>query len=242
MNYKVSETDLTSVANAIRTKGGTSAGLSFPDGFVTAIGNIPTGTQPTLITKNISENGTYNASSDSADGYSSVTVYVSGGNSNIITGTFTAASTDEGTAIAVTIPYAGSGYPVAGIIYPTYGTRKSGTTVASSLVPKSITFYSFAKNDTSVSPDYTSGTADENRFGVLAQYKYSTTDPDSYSSSQGRSDVLCTKYAASGNSAQGCMRFKDSSTNMLVWIKDPNDSNYGFFSGVEYTYLIIYSS
>ena len=36
-------TDLTSVANAIRTKGGTSASLSFPSGFVDAIGAISTG-------------------------------------------------------------------------------------------------------------------------------------------------------------------------------------------------------
>lgn len=38
--------DLTSVANAIRTKGGTSASLAFPSGFVTAIGNISTGGTP----------------------------------------------------------------------------------------------------------------------------------------------------------------------------------------------------
>lgn len=37
------------------------------------------GSQPTLITKNITQNGTYNASSDNADGYSSVDVNVSGG-------------------------------------------------------------------------------------------------------------------------------------------------------------------
>lgn len=42
-DYFVSDTDLTSVANAIRTKGGTSAQLSFPDGFNAAIANIPTG-------------------------------------------------------------------------------------------------------------------------------------------------------------------------------------------------------
>ena len=36
-------------------------------------------TVPVLTTKNITANGTYNASSDSADGYSSVTVSVSGG-------------------------------------------------------------------------------------------------------------------------------------------------------------------
>ena len=37
------DSDLTSVANAIRTKGGTSAELAFPSGFVSAIQNIPTG-------------------------------------------------------------------------------------------------------------------------------------------------------------------------------------------------------
>ena len=42
-NYLTTDTDLTSVANAIRTKGGTSAQLAFPAGFVSAIDAIPTG-------------------------------------------------------------------------------------------------------------------------------------------------------------------------------------------------------
>lgn len=42
-NYLATDTDLTSVANAIRTKGGTSAQLEFPSGFVSAIGAIPSG-------------------------------------------------------------------------------------------------------------------------------------------------------------------------------------------------------
>ena len=42
------DADLTSVANAIRTKGGTSAQLEFPDGFVDAIGDIQTGSGYTL--------------------------------------------------------------------------------------------------------------------------------------------------------------------------------------------------
>ena len=37
------DADLTSVANAIRTKGGTSASLAFPADFISAIGNIPSG-------------------------------------------------------------------------------------------------------------------------------------------------------------------------------------------------------
>ncbi len=37
------DSDLTSVANAIRTKGGTSAQLAFPSGFVSAIQTLPSG-------------------------------------------------------------------------------------------------------------------------------------------------------------------------------------------------------
>lgn len=47
----------------------------------TAITGSYTPSSATLITKSITANGTYNASSDNADGYSSVTVNVSGGGS-----------------------------------------------------------------------------------------------------------------------------------------------------------------
>ena len=40
-DYKATSEDLTAVANAIRQRGGTSAPLTFPDGFVAAIQNIP---------------------------------------------------------------------------------------------------------------------------------------------------------------------------------------------------------
>lgn len=42
-NYIASDTDLTSVADAIRAKGGTSGQLAFPSGFASAIGAITTG-------------------------------------------------------------------------------------------------------------------------------------------------------------------------------------------------------
>lgn len=42
-NYITTDTELTSVANAIRTKGGTSLPLTYPNGFVSAIENIPSG-------------------------------------------------------------------------------------------------------------------------------------------------------------------------------------------------------
>jgi hypothetical protein len=58
-NYLVDGDDLTSIANAIRTKGGTSAQLAFPTGFVSAVQAIPTGAAPTGTKQiNINANGT----------------------------------------------------------------------------------------------------------------------------------------------------------------------------------------
>lgn len=42
VEYLTTDADLIKVANAIRAKGGTTAKLSFPDGFVQAINSIPT--------------------------------------------------------------------------------------------------------------------------------------------------------------------------------------------------------
>lgn len=49
-NYLITDTDMTSVADAIRTKGGTSASLAFPTGFVNAINDIPSGSGTVTIT------------------------------------------------------------------------------------------------------------------------------------------------------------------------------------------------
>lgn len=95
------DSNLTSIANAIRTKGGTSASLLFPTEFVSAINAIQTGGggSATLITKNITANGTYNASSDSADGYSSVSVAVPSG-AVIEQGTWEPSSNTSGSKIS----------------------------------------------------------------------------------------------------------------------------------------------
>lgn len=50
------DSDLTSVANAIRTKGGTSAQLSFPAEFVSAIDAIPSGADYSVRTVTVSNN------------------------------------------------------------------------------------------------------------------------------------------------------------------------------------------
>lgn len=41
--YLTNDTDLKAVADAIRTKAGSTAALAFPDGFVSAVNGIQTG-------------------------------------------------------------------------------------------------------------------------------------------------------------------------------------------------------
>lgn len=76
---KVDDASLSSVANAIRQKGGTSGKLAFPNDFVSAISNIETGSgEPSAVlgTKDIDKNGTYYAVNDGLDGFSTVNVNV----------------------------------------------------------------------------------------------------------------------------------------------------------------------
>lgn len=66
------------IASAIRSKAGVQD-LFKPSQMASAINAIPTGGGASLGSKTINTNGTYYASADSLDGYSQVTVNVSGG-------------------------------------------------------------------------------------------------------------------------------------------------------------------
>ena len=71
--------DMTSVADSIRTKGGTTEALAWPDGYKTAIDSIPASSTPSLQSKSVTytANGTATITSDAGyDGLSSVDVTV----------------------------------------------------------------------------------------------------------------------------------------------------------------------
>ena len=69
----VTESSLNDIAEAIRAKNGTGNTYK-PGQMAAAIALLPD--EPTLITKSITANGTYDAENDNADGYSEVTVNV----------------------------------------------------------------------------------------------------------------------------------------------------------------------
>ena len=74
------DSDLTSVANAIRAKSGGSGQLAFPSGFVSEIGNIPSGgPNETLL-----NSGDYTVSSDLGSGNMVIPISVTGTATKIV--------------------------------------------------------------------------------------------------------------------------------------------------------------
>lgn len=233
MEYKVNDTSLTSVANSIRAKSGTSADLSFPDGFVTAINGIPSG-GATLISKLITANGTYDAEDDNADGYSSVEVIVPSSGTDIIKGTFTGTSVG---AMSISIPYSGNGYAIAGIFYPSAGSWTSTNGLPALVQKNAVLMWAFVKNDVSTSPNYTSNV---NESKAESFYFYKTSDSDATATGGGRThqNRIYNSGANAGAYSDSMVRIQ-SKTSMQVYI---NNSGTGFVKDVEYTYVLIYSS
>lgn len=232
MKYNVDETDLSLVADAIRTKGGTSSALLFPSGFVNAIQNIPS-SNPTLIEKSITSNGAYIAENDNADGYSKVTVNVG---VPIVIGSFTGLVTEKGSSKSITLPYTGSGYPIAMLIYPTAGAYKSGSDFYTTVQRYASAGYFYAKSDMSLTPDYSSN--DIKNCGMACSiYKSSDSDATLYTRNSYMDDTILRNQNVTASSVD-YVRFH-SATDLKVFIAD---TSYGFMAGTEYTYIIYYSS
>lgn len=137
-DYIVDSADLTSVANAIRTKGGTSAQLAFPAGFVSAIENIPSGGASGLT---LLGSGTYNKTSDTASISIPVT-YTGTPKLFYAVNTTPKAATDQSVLFGRWISFeesdAESVIPVGGL-WMAKGLTASGalkTTVVSTVIPK----------------------------------------------------------------------------------------------------------
>ena len=89
-----------------------------PPGYAYSPANVNvSGGTPTLITKTITENGTYSAEDDDADGYSEVTVNVSGGISidDIATNTAPSGAITLGSGVTTIENYAFDGKPITSI-------------------------------------------------------------------------------------------------------------------------------
>lgn len=166
-----------------------------------------------------------------------------GGASNYVTGTFTVGSTG-GKVETVTIPYAGSGYPLSGLIYPEGGPYNNTSTGQidwyNSLVRYAVGFFSWIKSVTTSTPTYgTSGA--QNQATVTVVYKNSTTSATTYLQTSSRTAYLYNSGTATGNS-NSCVRFKGNGTTLTYYTANNTSSTYGLLPNITYRYQIIYSS
>lgn len=223
----------------IATKGTVSNNsVSVTPSVTNVAGYVPSETKTgTAVTVSASElvsgsetktaNGTYDVTN-----LASLIVNVTGGASNVVTGTFKGTTT--GAAMDVTLDYSGSGYPVAVMVFPS----ATDLSTFNSMVQRYIIRDWFMdKYERSNAPSY-SGSGNQNAGVVTTKYKGSTSSATTYSHSGSTStSTIYSDYYASSSTANA-VKIR-SATKMSVFIAG---SSYGFAANIEYTYYVIYSS
>ena len=195
--------------------------------------------------KEFTSNGTYTPDAG-FNGFYTVTVNVAGGGgaSNIVQGTFTTGSTrnTKGTA---TIPYSGTGYPIAMFVYidggPYNNTSGGNTTWYNSLNRYDCGFYSMVKSEMNTTPTY-AGTGTNNYGTVTVIYKNSTSSATSYTRT---SSMAANTYTAAANTAAGStqmVKFKGNGTTISYFIGNLGSGSIGFPPSTKMAYIVIYSS
>ena len=193
-------------------------------------------TDNSLINKIVTANGTYLATDDDADGYSSVTVNVAGGASNIVTGTFKGTTTNA--AMDVDLAYTGNGYPLNVMIYPKEGAYDANSTIYTLLQRYCTILYVAIKDYVSTAPDY-NGTGTDDEYTTINRYKNSTSNYTTYGQNVSTSNPIANGgNALATGSGKYVVAFK-AKNKMSVFIAN---TSYGFPANIEFKYQIVYSS
>lgn len=167
-----------------------------------------------------------------ADGQKLTGTASSGGATNFVEGSFTGTSSG---AMDVSIPYTGSGYPVAIIIAPAGGIR--GSNYYSTIQRYTVGHWSAYKTFESVAATY-SGTGQQSYYTVASVYKNSASSATSTTRTSNVNETVADGTTPTASDAIKVVKLKSKNT-MSVYIAD---SSYGFMPNVEYNYKIIYSS
>lgn len=167
-----------------------------------------------------------------------------GGASNIVQGTFTTSATRAST-MTVAVPYTGSGYPIAAMVFiagGAYNNAASGNTDWYNAISRyDVGLWYMTKARQTTAPTYTTGTADN--YGCTAYiYKSSTTSATTYARSSAMNTNTYTSSSTDAGSANNCVRFKGNGKTLTVYIGNNTSSTYGFPPSTLLQYIIVYSS
>lgn len=167
-----------------------------------------------------------------------------GGASNIVQGTFTSSATRTGT-VTVDIPYSGSGYPIAAMVFIAGGvynnTTEGNTEWYNSVNRYDVGSWYMTKARQNTAPGYTTSGADNYGCTVWV-FKNNASTATTYSRSSSMTSNTFTSSSTNATSGGTCVRFKGNNHTLTVYTGNKSTSAYGFPPDTELQYIVIYSS
>ena len=167
-----------------------------------------------------------------------------GGASNIVQGTFTSSATRIGT-VTVDIPYSGSGYPIAAMVFIAGGvynnTTGGNTDWYNSVNRYDVGSWYMTKARQNTAPGYTTSGADNYGCTVWV-FKNNASTATTYSRSSSMTSNTYTSASTNATSGGTCVRFKGNNHTLTVYTGNKSTSSYGFPPDTELQYIVIYSS
>lgn len=199
-------------------------------GYIT--GSTKTGTAVTVTASELASGNkaiTQNGTGIDVVGYSTVSVDVPSGASNVVIGTFTTTST-SGTDQTVSIPYTGNGYPIMATVEVNGGVDQW---ISNSLPNKIIGRWMASKHDWNNPMSYNYDLAVVNSWTTMYNGSLSGTNASNQATFGGASVLNpLNPYEV--------VAFK--SATEIIYYSSNDGSNYGLNPSTDYAYVIVYSS
>ena len=167
-----------------------------------------------------------------------------GGASNIVQGTFTSSATRAGN-VTVNIPYSGTGYPIAAMVFIAGGvynnTTGGNTDWYNSVDRYDVGSWYMTKARQNTAPGYTTSGADNYGCTVWV-FKNNASTATTYSRSSSMTSNTYTSASTNATSGGTCVRFKGNNHTLTVYTGNKSTSSYGFPPDTLLQYIIVYSS
>lgn len=168
--------------------------------------------------------------------------YSGGGASNIVQGEFTTRSTGGSTG-TFTIPYTGSGYPIALTVVVkggAYNNSSSGdTTWYNSVNRYDAGVYYMTKARITSAPTYVSGA--DSQGVVVVIYKNSTSQATSYSRTMGMNSWVYNSSTANATAGATCCIFRSGGKTVSYYVGNRGSSTVGLARSTTFQYIAVYS-